>query len=241
MFFESVLNRIHTLDRKMTGMRRHQSTIGILAVVLAFAPASDKMHRGMIPYHLETGSQIWINGTATVGSYKCGTVAVYGVGDLDGNRGNQRESDSAKSKNREHARVEVLAKMFDCGNPAMNRDMYAALKANRDSTIQYELARTDMMFDSTSANGPLRLRTAGNLSIAGVTRWDTIIADVRSLPNGKYEIFGRKNLSMRDYRIVPPSKFFGLIKANERLTVGFDLIAAPDNERELRNTTHTME
>ena len=35
---------------------------------------------------------------------------------------------------------------------------------------------------------------------------------------------------MIDFNITPPSAFFGLINAHEKLTVNFDLIAAPNNE-----------
>jgi hypothetical protein len=221
-------------------MKQRLSVIGFLAAGLAFMPALESRHNGPLPYHLEAGSQLWINGTATIGSYRCGTVAVYGAADLDTNHDELNEPDPPESNARGNARVEILVKMFDCGNPAMNRDMYAALKANRDPTIQYKLTGAEVIFDSTAAIGLLRLRTIGDLSIAGVTRKDTVIADVRSLTNGKYEIIGKKNLSMHDYKIVPPSAFFGLIRAHEGLTVSFDLIAAPDEEGVLQNTGRAM-
>jgi hypothetical protein len=112
----------------------------------------------------------------------------------------------------------------------MNEDMYDALKADRDSMILYELTDAKVIYDSTDINSYLGLRTIGNLTIAGITRKDTIDTDVKCLPDRKYEIVGKKNLSMLDFKIVPPSAFFGLIKANERLVVSFDLIAAPAYE-----------
>ena len=45
---------------------------------------------------------------------------------------------------------------------------------------------------------------------------------------------------MLDYKIVPPSTFFGLIKAHEQLTVSFDLIAAPNGDGTAQNTAHSM-
>ncbi len=222
-------------------MIRRWGIIGILTLELACAPSSIGQHNALLPYHLESGSRLWINGTATVGSYRCGTVAVFGTGDLNPERYGPSKSDPGGNSLREDAHVEVLVTMLDCGNPAMNRDMYAALKANRDSTIQYFLTAAEVMFDSSLTKGPLRLRTIGDLSIAGVTRRDTIIADVRGLPNGRFEIQGQKDLSMLDYQIIPPSKFFGLIRAREQLVVSFDLIAAPDSERISGKTAHAMQ
>jgi hypothetical protein len=64
---------------------------------------------------------------------------------------------------------------------------------------------------------------------------------VKGLRDGKYEILGRKELSMLDFHITPPSAFFGLIRADEGLVVNFDLIAGPDHifsERQDNNHTH---
>jgi hypothetical protein len=182
--------------------------------------------RDKIAYHLERGSRIWINGSATLGSYECKTVAVYGIGNLD--------SSSVKSSNNfdeksyvEDTRIAVQVRLFDCGNPIMNEDMYKALKADNDSLISFELIKAVVLYDSTENHSNMGLRTIGKLTIAGVTREDTIDTIIRILPGRKYEITGIKNLTMTDFKIIPPTAFFGLIKANERLVVGFDLIAAP--------------
>jgi hypothetical protein len=194
-----------------------------------------------IPYHLLPGSRLWIDGTATLGTYTCETVAVYGSGGLNADLDRLREASLSRQTDNGRVQVFVLVKMFDCGNPAMNVDMYHAMRAEQDSAIHYTLSETHLMYDSIAHSGVLGLRTIGKLSIAGVTRMDTIDVRVKSLRDRKYEIFGKKELSMLDFHITPPSAFFGLIKAAERLTVNFDLIAGPDNnftERQDINNIH---
>jgi len=185
--------------------------------------------RQFIPYHLQPGSRLWIDGTATLGSFLCETVAVYGNGGLDAGLSGIREASLAHKADSSRVQVSVLVKMFDCGNPAMNSDMYSALRMDKNSSIQYTLTNVQVLYDSTAQNGWLGLRTIGRLSIAGFTRMDTIDAQVKSLSNMKYEVLGKKELSMLDFNITPPTAFFGLIKANERLVVNFDLIAGPDH------------
>jgi hypothetical protein len=197
--------------------------------------------QAFVPYHLLPGSRLWIDGTATLGSYTCETVAVYGSGGLNADIGKLQDTSLTHQAGSGGVQVFVLVKMFDCGNPAMNADMYHALRAERDSAIEYTLIHAQVMYDSIAHNGWLGLRTIGKLSIAGVTRTDTINVRVKSLRDRKYEILGRKELSMLDFHITPPSAFFGLIKADEGLVVNFDLIAGPDHiftERDGNNHSH---
>jgi hypothetical protein len=202
--------------------------IGILFLCLAasFAPGRDKEK---VAYHLERGSRIWIDGNATLGSYECKTVAVYGIGNIDSS--SIKESSATIGNNSDKkTEVSVQVRLFDCGNPMMNEDMYKALRANNDSLISYELIKATVLYDSTRGNSSIGLRTIGNLTIGGVTRQDTIDTVVRILPGKKYEIVGSKYLFMSDFNIIPPTAFFGLIRADEKLVVGFDLIAAPSND-----------
>ncbi len=204
----------------------------LLCLVTAWIVTSTGLSRDKhkVAYHLERGSRIWINGSATLGSYECKTVAVFGTGDVDSSEISNSDNSSI-GRPKEVTRVAVQVKLFDCGNPAMNEDMYSALKSDRDSLISFELEKAEVVSDSLPRTNSLKLKTVGLLSIAGITRLDTIDVVVKKLPGERYEITGRKNLSMLDFNIDPPTAFFGLIKANEKLVVGFDLIAAPESEK----------
>jgi hypothetical protein len=203
----------------------------LLAANTAFSWDRDK---NSISYRIETGSRLWIEGSATLGSYECRTVAIYGTGDVDTSRLNNNFHSAADNSGKS-AQLDVLVKFFDCGNNRMNADMYHALKADKDSTIHYKLIRSAILYDSTAVNGRFGLRTVGVLLIAGVAKIDTIDVDVVSLQDNKFELIGKKHLSMIDFSITPPTAFFGLIKAHEDLTVNFDLIAVPSDEMDTDN------
>lgn len=210
---------------------------GILCLGMSLSLGREK---DKITYHLERGSRLWINGSATLGSYECKTVAVFGTGNL-GSDSVINGSNSMNKNSKELTRVAVQVRLLDCGNPAMNEDMYNALKADNDSLISYELIDAEVIYDSTGGNNGLGLRTIGNLTVAGITKKDTINTTVKILPGRRYEITGEKNLSMLDFNIVPPTAFFGFIKANERLVVGFDLIAAPLSENNSDKNTYVLD
>jgi hypothetical protein len=208
-----------------------QKYILILFLLILNTSISWNRNRNPVTYQLSTGSRLWINGSATLGSYECRTVAVYGMGDVDTNDIRRRSFFPETKRINESAHLDVLVRFFDCGNPAMNADMYSALKADKDSVIHYKLLATSVIYDSTIEKGRLGLRTIGFLTIAGKSLLDTIDVDIRILQDKKYEIIGEKTLSMTNFDITPPTAFFGLIRAHENLTVYFDLIAAPNDEK----------
>jgi hypothetical protein len=209
-----------------------QKYILILLLLILNTSISWNRNRNPVTYQLATGSRLWINGSATLGSYECRTVAVYGMGDVDTNDIRKRSFFRETKRINEPAHLDVLVRFFDCGNPAMNADMYSALKADKDSVIHYKLLTTSVIYDSTIEKGRLGLRTIGILTIAGISQLDTIDVDIRILQDKKYQIIGKKSLSMIDFEIAPPTAFFGLIRAHDNLTVSFDLIAAPNEQAE---------
>ena len=69
------------------------------------------------------------------------------------------------------------------------------------------------------------MQTHGSLYIAGEKNVVDIKFKVEKLANGNFRLIGGIPISMLDYGIVPPTHFFGLIRANKNLIVHFDLLA----------------
>jgi polyisoprenoid-binding protein YceI len=165
-------------------------------------------------YKLDSQSRLWLNGHSTVGKFTCGTGLVTGF-TLPSSQPNGK------------AFVSILVKHLDCGNSAMNGDMYSAMKADSFSTITYNLIAVKPTKDSSSISGWHLVDTEGDLTIAGVTKPVEMQVRIRKLSQDKFQIEGAKELSMYDFDITPPSAFWGLIKSNDRLKVNFDLLASP--------------
>lgn len=177
-----------------------------------------------IKYVTQAGSKLWIDGTSTIDSFTCVTHQINGFADIV-NSIDMNDNSLGKDK------VEVTVPVFtlDCGKSIMNDDMYNAMKANKFPLIKYELikAHIDSKLDSTANR--FMLETYGYLTIAGVTNRVDILINVEKLDNKRYRLTGKKSLSMLDYGIVPPSHFFGLIRAHDQLVVNFDITAAREN------------
>ncbi len=164
-----------------------------------------------VRYQADPQSHLFLNGSATLGSWSCGTGIISGYGIPA--RGDQNAS----------VKVSITIKNLDCGNEGMNEDMYKAMNANKFPQIQYELLGVNRLTDSIGDGVWIRLQTRGKLTINNVAKTVDIEVNARRLAGNKFQVIGSKELAMSDFNITPPSAFFGLIKAHDDLEVKFDI------------------
>ncbi|MBI1803748.1 MAG: YceI family protein [Ignavibacteriae bacterium] len=213
--------------------------IVLSAVALSWglqAPAAFAQQAPFVVYKLEAGSRLWLKGTATIGDYTCEALLLDGMAKFQVNSERKHDVSSPDTVSSE-IRVSVFVKNLECGNSAMNADMYTAMKADSFPSIQYELAETTIMSESETADSVRHVRTNGTLTIAGVTKVVPMSITITQLSPTRFHIVGSKALTMHDFDITPPSALWGLIKAHDELVVHFDLIAAMKKVQCVEETT----
>ncbi len=162
-------------------------------------------------------SRLWIEGSSNVNTFDCVANDYHGKAELA-----QRTTED--SKRDLSLRVDIEVEGFDCGKRKMNRDLKEALKADRYPEITFIFSEAEIA-DIESPESSVKFRVKGSLTVAGVTREISFLADGELLENGRKNVRGSKQIQMTDYNITPPTGLFGLIKADDELTVHFDLIA----------------
>lgn len=149
------------------------------------------------------------------------------------NSGNRQIRPSPGEESEEprlHVSIKIPITSFDCRHSRMNRDMYQALKSDRYDYITFDFQRAHPLEpqphlpDTLFADAYHPFFIEGILNVAGVERQVSLIIQGRRETDGRYNIRGRKEISMPDYDIDPPTAFRGLIRAHEDLTVFFDLM-----------------
>ena len=188
-----------------------------------------------IMYRTLPGSRMWIEGTSTLNDYTCKTKDVEGYAEVD-NLPGIKDGKSGRDK----AFLTIMVQSLNCGKELMNEDMYNAMKSNKYPFIKYELLGAHLVSSTDSVGGWFKLKTVGDLSIAGDTSKVEILMKVKKIKDGVYRLIGSKALSMKQFGIIPPSHFFGLIRAHEGLTVHFDLLAAKSSESEFVIHSHYL-
>lgn len=167
-----------------------------------------------VSYRVQPGSFFRIDGTSTLGTYKCEAGQVVGSGRVH-----------AEPPVRVAASVSVPVLAFDCGRSAMNRDFYNALKAEEHPAIRITITAARLVEQpDSSAWVPIEAR--GTLQLAGRERPITLHAEGRRLSETAVRMRGVHALKMSDYGVKPPSGLMGLVRAHDALVASFDLVAA---------------
>ena len=112
------------------------------------------------------------------------------------------------------------------GSSGMDHDMWHALKAKAHPVIRYTFKRVlgaSLRWNQKTRDPQLKLQVLGTLTLAGVTRPLRTDMFIFRRAAGRYTIYARSKVLMRDFGVTPPSAFFGLIRGHNLVRVIFDL------------------
>lgn len=102
----------------------------------------------------------------------------------------------------------------------LNTRAYKALNADKYSQISFKLSSAVV----TPQGGSKYVITAqGLLTISGVTRGLTLVANTEILADGTVAIAGSKVIKMSEFGITPPSFMLGALKTGDKITIDFAL------------------
>jgi polyisoprenoid-binding protein YceI len=164
-------------------------------------------------YVAAAGSHFTIDGTSTMGAYSCEAGEVAGAADVP-------------TGGPVTAGVTVGVGSFDCGVARMNRDFRRALLAEAHPEIRFTLDRAEVLAAEAHPGAWVPVRAAGRLRLAGTERAVVIEAEGRRLGQGRVRLRGRHPMRMTDFGVDPPSGMLGLVRAQDRIVVRFDLTAS---------------
>lgn len=186
---------------------------------------------------IEKGGKLWIEGSASIVDYTCNAEQLAGNGNIE----NVSESEKNKKAHGDVTiTVSVPVRTLECGKRGMNKDMYEALKSKKNPNINYRLLEavrveegefdnnqdrsdSDQNADGESGADWMNIKTTGILEIAGVQ--DTTIVYVKGqvLDESRFRVKGSKQIDMKTFNVKPPTALMGLIKADNELTVHFNV------------------
>jgi polyisoprenoid-binding protein YceI len=203
---------------------RHIFTLFFTAL-LTFAGAVNGSLYGQIEYIPQDNSRLWISGRSNVNQFECvarehrGEAIVFETTTLTGDTVSV-DIDSTKIV------IEIDVEGIECGRSRMNRDLQNALKADDYPNITFVFDEIVSISDETGNSDTVELEVTGTLTVAGVTRVVNVHLTGYTLDNGRVRAAGNKKIRMTDFNVQPPTAMLGLVKAEDELTVHFDLIAA---------------
>lgn len=213
--------------KSMPGAARRLIAGGMMLCLLLIARGAFAQTDSRVTYTVEKGSSLWFEGSSTVNNFTCRNRQVHGFGRLDTARYDVNDHTDLPGSHLLNAFFYTSVRCLSCGVGPMDNDMYKALKASTYPEIHYALEAFRVLPGSAATDSSFYVQTRGRLTVAGKTNVIDMRVKVTRFDNNELLIQGSKLLFMHDYGIKPPTALWGLIKANDRLTVHFRLLVAP--------------
>ena len=98
----------------------------------------------------------------------------------------------------------------------MDRNAYKALKTEANPNITYTLTSA-----TVGADGAIKCQ--GKLTIAGFTQNTDLVANYKINADKSITVTGKKNISMKDFKMEPPTFMMGTIKTGNDIVLKFDI------------------
>lgn len=177
-----------------------------------------------ITYIPDASSKLWIEGRSNVNEFECQANQYFGeasIIDSDDQVEFQRED-----QERVFLQVEIRVDGFECGRSRMNRDLQEALKSSEFPEITFMFDSAEILEMPNENDQAFQLEVRGSLTVAGNTRDIQFNTRAYFLEPHKVRAIGKTMIKMSDFDVVPPTALMGLIKADDELSVNFDLIAS---------------
>src|SRR5574338_441101 len=184
---------------------RALSALCLVPAALAFAPAAP-------PLDVQPGSRLWMSGSSTVRSFQCAASSFEtNIEAVPGAVTALLNGDKAVSA----VEVRVPTDRLDCKNDTMNEHMLKALKAKANPTIVFHVAS----YDLTKEDGTLKVTLNGALTMGGVEKPVTVVANAKEETAGVLRVTGTQEVRMTEWGLKPPSLMLGTMKVDERIKV----------------------
>lgn len=188
-------------------MLRRLSSVKSLLVIAGIQLIS-LASMAQVKYHAKDDLQITINGTSTMHDWHMKSSK----GEVNASfviTGGQLTGLSALS-------FTMPAEALKSEKTGMDKNAYKALKTSQYPTLTYNLTSA-VVTGST-------IKCQGKLTLAGSTQDAELVANVKANADGSLTVTGTKKISMKDYKIDPPSFMMGTIKTGNDITLSFTVV-----------------
>ena len=189
----------------------------VIGCALLVLGASSALGAQADSVRLGDASRVWFTGSSNLRRFTCRARSVDGTVVL----ATAKSGDAVTVGGRavDGASIDIPAARLGCGPRAMNPHLRSALGAKRHPTITFRL--DGVRADSGDASA---VTLSGRLTIAGRERPVHVRASVVRDPAGALHVTGTHALDVREFGVVPPRRFLGLLRVHSEAVVHFNVV-----------------
>lgn len=103
----------------------------------------------------------------------------------------------------------------------MDKKTYKALQAEKYPTIKYSFKSSTQ---TSSTTNKFRLKTKGNLTMAGTTKYIDLAVSAQQSSSDKILFEGSKKLKMTAFGVDPPTALMGALTTGDEVTINFKVV-----------------
>ncbi|TVQ66864.1 MAG: YceI family protein [Balneolaceae bacterium] len=197
-------------------------TISLLLYSIWMLPAATLAQQ--ITYVPEKVSKLWIEGRSNISEFECQANQYFAEATIFDD--SQREIEFLQNVDeRVFLQVEIRVDGFECGKSRMNRDLQEALKSAEFPEITFLFDSATLLDTPPNEDEAFEIEVLGSLTVAGNRRDIQFVTRAYFLQEHRVRAIGKTTIRMSDFNVDPPTALMGLIKAEDELSVNFDLIA----------------
>lgn|GEM_PF-1280443 len=179
----------------------------------AFAQTTTARHNVNI-----TASKFTLYGTTNLNSFECTLVEDHPTGPMA-----VKTQSSEYDIHFEGLEMKYNINDFDCGLEAMSDDLKHTLKSGDFPYLTLRINDIKIK-DEYQEIEKLSVISEVTITLAGVKRDVSILEGyVINHSRESLTLSGLQQLEMKSFNIEPPTKFFGMVKVNNELSVGFEI------------------
>jgi hypothetical protein len=199
----------------------------------------------MLVYHLSPDSQVVLEGATDISNWSSRSSQARARVALDVDNSAVRAIfDRLESGKFAHdplrlplehpaiAELSVPVTSLHGSSQGMDRDLHSALKAEQYPFIQYRLEKiqdAQVRQDPSTAKPEIILHAIGSLTVAGVQQPLATELTIQRDAGQHYLVHAQNVIQMTEFKVTPPTALFGLIRAQDSLSVIFNLDFIPSD------------
>jgi len=124
--------------------------------------------------------------------------------------------------------VKIPVRTLKSDKKAMDNVMYEAMKQKEHPNIEYRLKDMKLRGPVGGVAGAYVFETEGELTVAGVTKTESMVVLMEKLNETTLRFSGTNDLKMTDFGIKPPAPALalGLIKTGDEVKISFEWVTA---------------
>lgn len=186
-----------------------KKTIAVALSLLILAGILQDLN-AQVAYHAKNNFQLVVSGTSTMHDWTMTASQGECEANLTWNSAGQLTGLTS-------LKFTMPAEALKSDKSSMDKNAYKALKTSKAPTLTYVLTSATI----TPGNN---IKCIGKLTLAGVTLDTDLVATAKLNTDGSISVSGNKKISMKDYKIDPPSFAMGTIKTGNDIILKFDLV-----------------